>query len=68
MILPPMRLGRFGAASLLVALLLAPGWLSNERFVLITVILVICWATMGSGVLFYSSGLAALPPSYAEAG
>ncbi len=34
---------------------------------LITVILVICWATMGSGVLFYSSGLAALPPSYAEA-
>ena len=46
---------------------LAPGWLSSERFVLITVILVICWATMGSGVLFYSSGLAALPPSYAEA-
>ena len=45
----------------------APGWLSSERFVLITVILVICWATMGSGVLFYSSGLAALPPSYAEA-
>jgi ABC-type sugar transport system permease subunit len=46
---------------------LAPGWLSSERFVLVTVILVICWATMGSGVLFYSSGLAALPPSYAEA-
>src|SRR3954454_559365 len=46
---------------------LAPGWLSSERFVLITVILVICWATMGSGVLFYSSGLAALPASYAEA-
>jgi ABC-type sugar transport system permease subunit len=45
----------------------APGWLSSERFVLVTVILVICWATMGSGVLFYSSGLAALPPSYAEA-
>ena len=46
---------------------LAPGWLSSDHFVLITVILVICWATMGSGVLFYSSGLAALPPSYAEA-
>lgn len=46
---------------------IAPGWLSSERFVLITVILVICWATMGSGVLFYSSGLAALSPSYAEA-
>jgi ABC-type sugar transport system permease subunit len=46
---------------------LAPGWLSSERFVLITVIVVICWATMGSGVLFFSSGLAALSPSYVEA-
>lgn len=46
---------------------LAPGWLSSERFVLITVILVICWATMGSGILFFSSGLASISPSYAEA-
>ena len=46
---------------------LAPGWLSSERFVLITVIVVICWATMGSGVLFFSSGLASLSPSYVEA-
>lgn len=46
---------------------LAPGWLSDESFVLVTVILVITWATMGSGVLFYSAGLAAIDPGYFEA-
>jgi multiple sugar transport system permease protein len=46
---------------------LALPWLSSQRLVLLTVILVIGWATLGSGVLFYSAGLAALSPSYVEA-
>lgn len=46
---------------------LAPGWLSNDKFVLVTLALVICWATMGSGILFYTSGLSAISPSYVEA-
>lgn len=45
----------------------APGWFTDSNAVLGTVILVICWATLGSGVLFYSAGLAAISPSYIEA-
>lgn len=46
---------------------LAPGWFTDPSFVLVTVIIVIGWATLGSGVLFYSTGLAAISPSYIEA-
>jgi ABC-type sugar transport system permease subunit len=37
---------------------LAPGWFTDPNFVLITVVVVIGWVTLGSGVLFYSTGLA----------
>lgn len=46
---------------------LAPGWLTNPDIVLITVTLVIAWATLGTGILFYSAGLSAISPSYIEA-
>jgi len=46
---------------------LAFGWLSDSRVVLVTLALVICWATMGSGILFYTAGLTAISPSYLEA-
>ena len=46
---------------------IAPGWFTDGNFVLITVVLVIGWATLGSGVLFYSAGLSAISPSYIEA-
>lgn len=46
---------------------LAPGWLTDGSFVLITVVLVIGWATLGSGILFYSTGIAAISPAYIEA-
>ena len=45
----------------------APGWFTDPNFVLITVVLVIGWATLGSGILFYSAGLAAISPTYIEA-
>ncbi len=46
---------------------LAPGWFTHPNFVLVTVVLVIGWATMGSGILFFSTGIAAISPSYIEA-
>ncbi len=46
---------------------LAPGWFTDPNFVLVTVVLVIGWATLGSGVLFYSTGIATIAPSYIEA-
>lgn len=46
---------------------IAPGWLSDSNFVLVTLALVICWATCGSGILFYTAGLTAISPSYLEA-
>jgi len=46
---------------------LAPGWFTDPNIVLITVVVVIGWATLGSGVLFYSTGLAAISPSFIEA-
>lgn len=46
---------------------IAPGWFTDPTMVLFTVILVIGWATLGSGVLFYSAGIAAISPSIIEA-
>ena len=46
---------------------LAQGWLTDERLVLVSIVFVIAWAFMGSGVLFYSAGLSAISPSYIEA-
>lgn len=46
---------------------IAPGWFTDANFVLITVVLVIGWATMGSGILFFSAGIAGISPSYVEA-
>jgi ABC-type sugar transport system permease subunit len=44
-----------------------PGWLTDQHLVLLSVALVITWAVMGSGVLFYSAGLAAMPYELTEA-
>ncbi len=46
---------------------ISPGWLTDEHLVLFSVVLVITWAVMGSGVLFYSAGLAAIPSERMEA-
>jgi ABC-type sugar transport system permease subunit len=45
----------------------AAGWLTNTNLVLISIVLVITWAVMGSGILFYSAGLASLPHERVEA-
>ena len=47
--------------------LLAQPWLSSEAWVLPSLIGVIAWATMGTGVLLYSAGLASLSRDYVEA-
>lgn len=46
---------------------IAAQWLVDRRLVLVSVILMITWALAGSGILFYSAGLAAIPRSYVEA-
>jgi ABC-type sugar transport system permease subunit len=46
---------------------LAQPWLASETWVLPTVIAVIAWATMGTGVLLYSAGLSSLSSDYVEA-
>ncbi len=46
---------------------LAQPWLSSEVWVIPSLIGVIAWATMGTGVLLYSAGLAALSRDYIEA-
>ena len=46
---------------------LAQHWLTDDKLVLVTVVGVIAWATVGTGVLFFSAGLAAISPSYVEA-
>lgn len=46
---------------------LAQPWLSSETWVLPTLIAVIAWATMGTGTLLYSAGLASLSRDYVEA-
>ncbi len=45
----------------------APEWLTGRWIVLIAIIGVITWATMGVGVLLYSAGLATLPPELTDA-
>jgi ABC-type sugar transport system permease subunit len=46
---------------------LALPWLTRDWLVLVSVVLVIAWAVMGSGILFYSAGLAAMSRDYIEA-
>ncbi len=46
---------------------LAQPWLTSETLVLPTIITVIAWATMGTGVLLYSAGLSSLSKDYVEA-
>jgi ABC-type sugar transport system permease subunit len=46
---------------------LAQPWLEDPRLVKWTLISVIGWATLGVGVMIYSSALSALPPSLLEA-
>lgn len=46
---------------------LAQPWLASETWVLPSVVVVIAWATMGTGVLLYSAGLASLSKDYVEA-
>ena len=46
---------------------LAQPWLSSETWVLPSVIVVIGWATMGTGVLLYTAGLSSLSRDYVEA-
>jgi ABC-type sugar transport system permease subunit len=46
---------------------LAAPWLDDDRLVLLSVIGMIAWAVLGTGVLFYSAGLAAIPDSHIEA-
>jgi ABC-type sugar transport system permease subunit len=49
------------------ALGLHVGWLTNQWIVLVSVVGVIAWTIMGSGVLFFSAALSAIPNSYSEA-
>lgn len=46
---------------------LAQPWISSEIWVIPSLVAVIAWATMGTGVLLYSAGLAALSRDYVEA-
>lgn len=46
---------------------LAQGWLTDEHLVLLSVVLVVTWGTMGTGVMLYSSALASLSPGLVEA-
>jgi ABC-type sugar transport system permease subunit len=46
---------------------LAQPWITSEVWVIPSLIAVIAWATMGTGVLLYSAGLAALSRDYVEA-
>lgn len=46
---------------------LAQPWITSEIWVIPSLIAVIAWATMGTGVLLYSAGLAALSRDYVEA-
>jgi ABC-type sugar transport system permease subunit len=46
---------------------LAQPWVSSETWVLPSLIAVIAWATMGTGVLLYSAGLSSLSRDYVEA-
>lgn len=46
---------------------LAPKWLTNPRVVLWSVILMILWATMGNGVMFFTAGIASISTNLVEA-
>jgi ABC-type sugar transport system permease subunit len=46
---------------------LAQSWLSSDPLVLVTVAVVILWAVMGTGVMFYSAALATMPYETVEA-
>jgi ABC-type sugar transport system permease subunit len=46
---------------------LALSWLGSDPLVLVTVVTVILWAVMGTGVMFYSAGLATMPYETVEA-
>lgn len=46
---------------------LAQPWLADEHLVLLSVVAVIAWAVMGTGVMLYTAGLATISPSYVEA-
>jgi ABC-type sugar transport system permease subunit len=46
---------------------LAQSWLSSDPLVLVTVAVVILWAVMGTGVMFYSAGLSTMPYENVEA-
>ncbi len=46
---------------------MAPEWLTGRWTVLVAIIGVITWATMGVGVLLYSARLATLPPELTDA-
>jgi ABC-type sugar transport system permease subunit len=46
---------------------LAQSWLASDPLVLVTVAVVILWAVMGTGVMFYSAGLASMPFENVEA-
>ena len=46
---------------------LAQPWLNSEIWVLPSLIAVIAWATMGTGIILYSAGLTALSRDYIEA-
>ena len=46
---------------------LALGWLTDTDLVLFSIMFIIAWATMGTGVLFYSSALSSLDPALPEA-
>lgn len=46
---------------------LAQPWLTSQNVVLLTVVGVIAWAVMGSGVMFFSAGLTAIDPALVEA-
>ncbi|GAB3597472.1 carbohydrate ABC transporter permease [Microbacterium tumbae] len=46
---------------------LAVGWVSEDPWVLVTVVMVILWGLFGMGVLFYSSALSTVPTETIEA-
>ena len=46
---------------------LALPWLTDDHLVLAAIVGIIAWATLGTGILFYTAGLAAIPESQIEA-
>jgi multiple sugar transport system permease protein len=46
---------------------LTAGWLSDERIVRLTIVVVLAWATVGVGTVIFSAALAVLPKEHLEA-